>query len=100
MTGLQPFDPWSVLLIAALNPVVIAVAFIMGRTAGEWRKIVVAAFAAALAGSVALWVATFAGLVPAKGVGGEGGVFLLQCVLGLFWAWTGFATRPRAKNTK
>lgn len=99
MTGLQPFDPWAVLLIAALNPVVVAVAFLMGRAANQREKIVVAGFAAAVAGSAALWFATLAGLVPAKGVGGEGGVFLIQCVLGLFWAWLGFAARRRGKPT-
>ncbi len=99
MTGLEPFHPLTVLLIAALNPVVIAVAFLMGRAADQAQKIVVAAFAAALAGSLALWIATFAGLVSAKGIGGEGGVFVLQCLFGLVWSGIGFAARPKDKNT-
>lgn len=99
MTGLEPFHPLSIILIAALNPVVIAVAFLMGRAADQRQKIVVAAFAAALAGAIALWLATFVGLVPAKGVGGEGGVFVLSLLFGLFWAWLGFKTRPKTKNT-
>lgn len=96
MTGLQPFDPWSILFIAALNPAVIVVALLMGRAADQRQKILVAAFAAAIAGSALVWAATFLDLLPAKGVGGEGGVFVVQVLLGLFWAWIGFMTRPGA----
>ncbi len=96
MTGLQPFDPFSLVLIAAFNPVVIAVAFLMGRAADQWQKLIVAAFAAALAGSVLVWILTFSTVLPAKGVGGEAGVFVLQFLLGIFWSWIGFKTRGRA----
>jgi len=96
VTGLQPFDPWAVLLIAALNPVVAIVAFLMGRSADQRQKILVAAFAAALAGSALIWVAAFFKLLPAKGIGGETGVFVLQIVFGLAWASIGYATKPKA----
>ncbi|MDX2257615.1 MAG: rhodanese-like domain-containing protein [Hyphomicrobiaceae bacterium] len=87
MIGLKPFDPLSILLIALLNPVVIAVAIAMGRQADQWQKLIVAGFAAAFAGSLALYAATFAGLVAVRGIGGEGGVFLLQAIFGTIWAW-------------
>ena len=48
---IKPFDPWTLVLISLLNPVVIAVAFYMGRLADQPQKLVVAAFAASLAGS-------------------------------------------------
>lgn len=95
MTGLQPFDPVSVFLIAALNPVVIAVAFLMGRAADQWQKLIVAGFAAALAGSIFVWMAALTGILPAKGIGGEAGVFVFEFLLGMLWAWVGFKTRRR-----
>jgi len=87
---LQPFDPWSVLLVALLNPVAIGIAFFMGRRADQWQKLIVAAFAAALAGYVAVWCATYVGLLPIKGVGAATGVFMLQFAFGLAWAGVGY----------
>lgn len=95
MIGLEPFDPWSLVLIAALNPVVIAVAVVMGRAADQWQKLIVAGFAAAFAGSLALWLAAFIGLVSVKGIGGEAGVFVLQFVIGLGWASAAYMVRRR-----
>ena len=96
MSGLQPFDPVAVILIGALNPVAIAAAFFLGRAADQPQKLIVAAFAGAFAGSVALWIATFIGLLPARGMGGEAGAFVVQFLLGLIWAWLGFRTQPRS----
>jgi len=50
MVEIVPFDPITLVLIAVLNPVVIVVAFLMGRRADQWQKIIVAAFAASLCG--------------------------------------------------
>ncbi|CFX01516.1 conserved membrane protein of unknown function [Candidatus Filomicrobium marinum] len=90
MIELQPFDPVSVVLIGLLNPVAIAVAVLMGRAADQWQKLVVAAFASACAGSLFVWVLAFVGLLPARGIGGEAGVFVTQFILGLVWAWIGY----------
>lgn len=90
MIGLKPFDPAAILLIAALNPAVIAVAFLMGRKADQWQKLPVAAFAASLAGFVLVWVAAWLRILPAKGIGGEAGLFLAQFVLALAWAGLGY----------
>jgi uncharacterized membrane protein len=95
MTGLQPFDPTSLVLIAALNPATIAVAFVMGRKADQWQKIVVAAFAAAIAGFLLVFLVTFLKLLPAKGLGGEAGLVALQFGFGLLWAAIGYFTRRR-----
>lgn len=96
MTGLQPFDPSALVLIALLNPAVIAVAFFMGRAADQWQKIVVAGFAAACAGALLIWVATFLKLLPARGVGGEAGLFAIDLVFGIIWAAIGYRLRPRS----
>lgn len=95
MTGLKPFDPMALVFIAALNPVVIATAFLMGRKADQWQKIIVAAFAAALAGFVLVFLATFVRILPAKGLGGEAGLVALQFMFGLVWATIGYQLRRR-----
>ncbi|MEL7048157.1 MAG: hypothetical protein AAFO75_04200 [Pseudomonadota bacterium] len=87
---LQPFDPWPIAIVALLNPITAVMAFVMGRHANQWQKIIVAAFAAALAGYVGVWVATYFGLLPIKGVGAATGVFILQFVFGLVWAIVGY----------
>ncbi|MEO1281011.1 MAG: hypothetical protein AAFR75_07820 [Pseudomonadota bacterium] len=87
---LQPFDPWPIVLVALLNPISAVVAFVMGRTADQWQKIIVAGFAAALAGYVGVWFATHFGFLPIKGIGQATGVFMMQFVFGLIWAAIGY----------
>jgi hypothetical protein len=82
LVGLQPFDPFDLAIIALLNPAVILVAVVMGRKADQWQKLFVAGFAAAMAGAVLIWIATFSQLLPARGVGGESGLFILSFVYG------------------
>ncbi len=93
---MQPFDPGALVLLAVLNPVVAAVAFLMGRKADQPQKLLIAALAASIAGSAAIWVAAWLHLITARGSGGEGGLFILQCVAGLAWAGVGyfFARKP------
>ncbi|MDX2290239.1 MAG: hypothetical protein NW217_15650 [Hyphomicrobiaceae bacterium] len=98
MIGLQPFDPWSVLLIAVLNPVVVIVAIAMGRSIDQWQKVIVAGFAASLAGFLALYVMAYFRIVPVKGIGGEAGVFLVQFVLGMIWAWLSWRLAGRQET--
>ena len=101
MHGLSPFDPWALLPIALLNPVVITVALLMGRAADQPQKIVVAGFAATCAGAIAIWIAAYFRILPARGIGGEGGLFLLDFVLGLIWAAIGYyRLRPRADGQR
>ncbi len=98
MMELQQFDPWSVGLVALLNPVAIVVSLLMGRAADQWQKLIVAAFAGGLAGFVAIWFATYFGLLPIKGVGAATGVFILQFLFGLVWAAVGFfVLRPKGE---
>ena len=63
---------------AALNPATIAVAIVMGRSLGQRRdqkaKLMIAAFAAAIAGAALLWLGTKLGIsalaTPARAAGG------------------------------
>lgn len=94
----HPFDPLALFLVALLNPVVAIVAFLMGRKADQWQKVPIAAFAGALAGAVALWVAAFLQVVMVHGMGGEGGIFVASFFVGLVWATIGYALRPRGAS--
>jgi len=90
---IKPFDPMTLLWIALLNPVVIAVAFLMGRRADQWQKIIVAAFAASLCGFILYWLAGAVGVMPIHALGGEAALVLLQFLFGLVWASAGYFLR-------
>lgn len=92
-----PVDLNVVLLTALLNPVVAVVAFCMGRSADQWQKLPLAAFAASLAGMVAVYVAARLGLAGLARTGrAAAGIFIAQCVLGLVWAYAGYRLARRA----
>ena len=87
---MTPVDLKVVVLTALLNPAVIVVAFWMGRNADQWQKLPVAAFAAALAGAVLVYLAARLGLFGVDGVGwAAAGIFTAQFLLGLVWAYLG-----------
>ena len=98
MIGLKPFEPLAILLVAGLNPVVIGVAFMMGRSADQWQKLPVAAFAAALAGFVLAWFAIYLRLLPAEGVGSVAGLVIAQFGFGLLWAVLGYWMQGHGKR--
>ena len=56
----------------------------MGRRADQWQKLIVAAFAASLAGYLLYWLVAAVGLMPVHALGGEAAVLLMQ-----------FLVRPR-----
>ena len=93
MPALEPFDLSGLVTIAALNPVVVVVAFLMGRRADQWQKIVIAAFAASLAGFLLVWLAVRVGALAAHGIGSEAGLVALQFVAGLAWAALGYGSQ-------
>jgi zinc transporter ZupT len=87
---MTPVDLQAVVLTALLNPAVIVVAFWMGRRADQRQKLPVAAFAAALAGSLLVYVAVRVGIAGVAGVGrAAAGVFIAQFLFGLLWAYLG-----------
>ncbi len=93
---INPFEPTKLVLIALLNPVVIAVAFLMGQRADQPQKIIVAAFAASCAGYLLYWVVAAVGLMPVHALGGEAAVVLMQFLFGLVWATIGYWLPRRA----
>ena len=93
VAAIQPFDPAGVVLAAVLNPVVIVAALWLGWQADQWQKVLVAGFAAAFAGSIALWLATAAGLVTVRGFGGMSGVFAVSFLFGMVLAGIAYGVR-------
>lgn len=84
------FDPGTLIKIALLNPAVIVVAFLMGRRVDEWQKLIVAAFAASVAGVLLYWLAAAVGLMPIHALGGEAAILVLQLPIGFAWATLGY----------
>lgn len=97
MTGLQPFDPGALVVIALLNPAVAIVGFMMGRAANQPQKLIVAAFAASLAGIILIWLGAYFKIIPARGSGTEAGLLALQTFVGLAWAALGYVLARRRK---
>jgi hypothetical protein len=95
MAAIQPFDPWGIIQTALLNPVVLLVALWLGWQADQWQKVLVAGFAAAFAGAVAIWLAASVGLITVKGFGGEAGVFVASMIYGWCLAGIAFALSRR-----
>ncbi len=82
----------DILLLALLNPAVVAVGFLMGRRADQVQKLVVAGFLAAIAGTL------FVGLLMATGLSRSGprllmGVFIVAMLSGAIAAWLGWRVR-------
>ena len=81
---------WGVLAWAALNPVTIAVAYLMGRQADQAAKLGIAAFAGALAGIAVLWLAARLHVSFAIDTArAAAGVFVIGLGFGGLWAWAG-----------
>ena len=93
-----PFDPATLVKIALLNPAVIIVALLMGRHADQWQKLIVAAFAAALAGYALYWIVVAVGLLPVHALGGEAALVTMQFFVGLVWAGIGYWVVPARRT--
>jgi hypothetical protein len=96
---INPFDPQTVVLLGVLNPATILVAFLLGRTADQWQKIPVAAFAGAFAGFLLYWLAATLGLFSIHALGGEAGMLLVGFASGLVWAVLGYKLFPAARSS-
>jgi hypothetical protein len=86
----------SLLAIAALNPVTIAVAWLLGRRADAPAKLLIAGFAAACAGAILLWLGTLVRVpflaTPARAAGG---IFAAGVLFGMVYAAIAYAVARR-----
>lgn len=84
----------AVLLFALLNPATIAVAYLMGRRADQWPKVVIAAFTGAIAGATLLWLGTLLRLsILATPARAAAGIFVASFIFALIWAAIGYMRR-------
>ena len=94
---LQPdVNVLELLAYAALNPATIAVAFLMGRKADEKPKILIAAFAGAVAGVALIYFAALLRLWDAPMLArASAGIFAASLITGAVYGWIGYATAKR-----
>jgi len=86
----------EVLMYGILNPATIVVAFMMGRRADEKSKLLIAAFAGAIAGAAVLYVATLLRIWDAPTLGrSTAGVFIVSLIAGLVYAAAGYLTKRK-----
>ena len=84
---IEPVALKTVLLVSLLNPAVVCVALWLGSQADQWQKVPVAAFAAALAGWLLLYVVVKLGWSGLADVGrASAGLVVTQFFVGLVWA--------------
>lgn len=86
----------DVLLLGLLNPAVVTVGFLMGRRADQIQKLVIAGFAAGIAGTVFVWLLMLIG-VSRSGPRLLMGVFIVGLFAGLGAAWLGWRARRRVR---
>jgi hypothetical protein len=82
-----------------LNPAAIVVAFLIGRRADQAPKIIVAAFAAGIAGMVLGLLGWLIGL-PGVDRKSLAGLFIFCFLYGLLWGWIGYRLRPGGARTR
>jgi hypothetical protein len=90
----MPPELKDVLLLAFMNPGTLIVGFLFGRRADQPQKIVVAGFAAGVAGVIFAGLLMLTGLFPPM-VRSLSGVFVAGFVIGMVTGWLGFTTRRR-----
>lgn len=75
------------LTIAALNPALIAVAYVMGRRCDQAGKLLLAAFAASAAGMALYYIGALAGIAPlAHLIRAAAGLFIASFLFALVYA--------------
>jgi len=98
MPQVEPVNLAAVVLTALFNPAVVIVAVWLGRYADQWQKLPVAAFAAALVGSMFVFVAVHVGVPGIVSVGrATAGVFVCEFLFGLAWAALAYRFWPAGR---
>ncbi|HVX35129.1 MAG TPA: hypothetical protein VHC71_02810 [Hyphomicrobium sp.] len=86
----------EVLLYGILNPATIVVAFMLGQRANDKSKLMIAAFAGAVAGVAVLYVATFFRIWDAPTLARSVvGVFIVSLIAGFVYAGVGYLMKRK-----
>ena len=89
-----PYVPLAVWPLAALDPVLVAVAVALGWTADQAGKLVIAVIAAVALSILAAWGVTGLGLPWPAPVGGENPLLLpVRSGAAMLWAGAAYVTR-------
>ena len=81
----------EIVLFSVLNPVLIGIAFLMGRKCDQFSKIMIAAFAGAMAVMAMLYVGALLGISDAPNLARAAvGVFTACFLAGHIYAWIGY----------
>lgn len=87
----------DVLLLAILNPGTLVAGFLFGRRADQPQKLVVAGFAAGIAGVLFAGLVMLAGLIPPM-VRSLSGVFVAGFIIGMVVGAIGYKTRRQGSG--
>lgn len=89
----------SIILYAVFNPATVVVAFWLGRNADQLGKLILAAFAGAIAGIAVLYLGAILGIGSAPTLGrAAAGIFVASLIAGLIYARIGYAFRPKVDD--
>lgn len=88
----MPPELKDVLLLAIMNPATLAVGYWLGRSSDQAQKIAIAAFVAAIAGTIYVWLLMYFGFAAWK-PRLVAGVFIASAILGAGYACFGYWTR-------
>jgi hypothetical protein len=81
----------TLVMIAALNPVVVGLGLWLGRRCDQPQKILIAGFGAGLAGMAVIWLAATLRLPFIYEPGrAAAGIFVVQSLFGMIWAAIGY----------
>ena len=94
----MPPEVQDILLLAIMNPATLVVGYWLGRRADQMQKLIIAAFAAAFAGTFYAWVLMRFGFTAAQPKL-LSGIFIASGVIGLAWSWLGHWTRRHRGGT-
>lgn len=92
-----PPEVKEVVVLSVMNPGTLLAGYLIGKRASEPQKIVVAAFAAGIAGVAFAWLLMMTGLTAPK-ARLFSGIFIASCLLGAGWAWLGYSMARGAKR--
>lgn len=87
----------AILMLSLLNPGTIGAGYLIGRRADQLGKLVVAGFAAGIAGTLFVRFLLWFGVDMAE-PRLFAGVFVTSSLMGLVWGWLGYRFRPARKE--